>query len=107
MRRTVLSSGWTTSFNMTPMIDVIFLLIIFFLCVSQYQKVESDDKVKLPEASSPDVRQPAPTQEARLIFNVAGSEIQLGGRAVKPAALAAPLETKRKEIAVPLEVWIR
>ena len=26
---------------LTPLIDVIFLLIIFFLCVSQYQKVET------------------------------------------------------------------
>ena len=38
-------------FNMTPMIDIIFLLIIFFMLVSQFQQLEIEDVV-LPEAEA-------------------------------------------------------
>ena len=36
------------SFNMTPMIDVVFLLIIFFMLVSQFSSAENVE-VELPE----------------------------------------------------------
>ncbi|MGB2755202.1 MAG: biopolymer transporter ExbD [Phycisphaerae bacterium] len=38
-------------FNMTPMIDIIFLLIIFFMLVSQFQQLEIEDVV-LPVAEA-------------------------------------------------------
>lgn len=36
--------------NITPLIDVIFLLIIFFLAASHFVRNESRDEVALPEA---------------------------------------------------------
>ena len=38
-------------FNVTPMIDIIFLLIIFFMLVSQFQQLEIEDVV-LPVAEA-------------------------------------------------------
>lgn len=47
----LLASG-TASINMTPMIDVVFLLIIFFLVSSHLAKQENQVQLDLPEASS-------------------------------------------------------
>lgn len=48
----------TLGFNMTPMIDVVFLLIIFFMTVSQISRINAHH-VQLPEVSSaPTVDEP-------------------------------------------------
>ncbi|MDO4583579.1 MAG: biopolymer transporter ExbD [Planctomycetia bacterium] len=39
-------------FNMTPMIDVVFLLIIFFLVASHFSRQEQMVEVDLPQAES-------------------------------------------------------
>src|SRR5438552_1694108 len=39
-------------FNLTPMIDVVFNLIIFFLAASHLARSEALEPVKLPEAST-------------------------------------------------------
>jgi len=38
-------------FQMAPMIDVVFLLLIFFLCASHFQMEESELKANLPVSS--------------------------------------------------------
>lgn len=38
----------TPEFQMAPMIDVVFLLLIFFLCASHFQMEESELKANLP-----------------------------------------------------------
>ena len=38
--------------NMTPLIDVVFLLIIFFLVSSQLARQEANIELELPEAST-------------------------------------------------------
>jgi biopolymer transport protein ExbD len=43
--------GGEIGFNMTPMIDIIFNLIIFFMLISQFQQLEIEDVV-LPEAEA-------------------------------------------------------
>ncbi|QDU63883.1 biopolymer transport protein ExbD [Planctomycetes bacterium Pan216] len=40
--------------RVTPLIDVIFLLIIFFVCVRQYQEAASPESIQLPAAESVD-----------------------------------------------------
>jgi biopolymer transport protein ExbD len=39
------------SIDMTPMVDVAFLLLIFFMCTTQFKPPEKD-KITLPESSS-------------------------------------------------------
>jgi len=46
-----LSRG-SLGFNMTPMIDVVFLLIIFFLVSSHLAQQETQLELDLPEATS-------------------------------------------------------
>ena len=45
----------TTSFNMTPMIDIVFLLIIFFMTVSQITRTV-DHPIQLPRVVEGDTK---------------------------------------------------
>lgn len=54
--------------NMTPMIDIVFLLIIFFMTVSQISEVNKTP-VELPRESGEDVEQPA-----EIIINITQAE---------------------------------
>lgn len=53
---------------MTPMIDVVFLLIIFFLVSSHLAKQETQLEMKLPGATSG--VPPAESNDRRLVINV-------------------------------------
>ncbi|MEM8736079.1 MAG: biopolymer transporter ExbD [Planctomycetota bacterium] len=52
MRSPQLLASGTATINMTPMIDVVFLLIIFFLVSSHLAKQENSVELNLPEARS-------------------------------------------------------
>jgi len=54
--------------NLTPMIDVIFLLIIFFMTVARLTTVASTAPVDLPEASQADAGTARPP--GRVVVNV-------------------------------------
>ena len=45
------SRGGSLKFNITPMIDVVFNLIIFFLVASHYARSEAVVELELPEAA--------------------------------------------------------
>lgn len=115
MRRSVVTGRQRLSFNMTPMIDVIFLLIIFFLCVNQYQKADSAEQVVLPEASSEQVKTPEPTRHNPLVVNLfADGRMTIAGQVVSTEQLETALRNAQAELPaladgtrVPLEVWIR
>lgn len=71
--------------NIAPLIDVVFLLIIFSMVVSQFTKVQSEE-IELPEASQGDAADLAPAP--RLIVNVsADGNVVVDGRPVAPAEL--------------------
>lgn len=53
--------------NITAMIDVVFLLIIFFMVISQFQKIELET-LNLPRAKP--ISEDAPPQPSRLVINV-------------------------------------
>jgi len=53
--------------NMTPMIDVVFLLIIFFMLVSQIQRARLVD-LTLPEIA--DAKTDEPARESVVVINV-------------------------------------
>ncbi len=60
MRLPVQFSGQRTlRFNITPLIDVVFLLIIFFLLASHFVRSDNSDSVDLPHASRADSDQSA------------------------------------------------
>ncbi len=100
-------------FNMTPMIDVVFLLIIFFLVTSHLAQQESQLELDLPEARSG--RSPTEDGMRRVVINVLPEEqpdrrIQVGGRTMGQPALRTLIDfenRKAKEEEIELQVRIR
>ncbi len=54
--------------NMTPMIDVVFLLIIFFMIITDLTQQDLED-LQLPKATAADEDKPDPTKK-RPIYNI-------------------------------------
>ena len=54
-------SAISSSLSMTPLIDVVFLLLIFFLVTSRFEKEEREIDIDLPDASQsvPLIEQPS------------------------------------------------
>ena len=93
-------------FNMTPMIDVVFLLIIFFLVSSHLSRQENQVELSLPIAASSD--EDPNQQTPRVTINVtADGKYSLAGRPIAadrlPQQFADVMAKKGKD----LEVRIR
>ncbi len=56
--------------NLTPLIDVTFLLIVFFVLVAQITNSQIVDEIKLPEPENAVSIEPPPNDPARLTLNV-------------------------------------
>ena len=91
--------------NLTPLIDVVFLLLIFFMVSTTFRK-ETELKIDLPEAA----QQPQATQEARSMeigIDAAG-RYYINGRALaddrretlKAALLQAASEQRDKPLVI-------
>jgi biopolymer transport protein ExbD len=92
--------------NMTPMIDVVFQLIIFFLVSSHLIKQESHVQLPLPTAQSG--AQDILDEKPRLTVNVlTNGELLLTGRQLTADELTARLAEKVQELGQDLEVRIR
>jgi biopolymer transport protein ExbD len=104
-----LSRG-SVGFNMTPMIDVVFLLIIFFLVSSHLARQETQLDLELPEARS---GQRAQEDEVRrVVVNVLPEprpegRIQVGGELMDADRLAELVRLESQKAAGRLEVRIR
>jgi biopolymer transport protein ExbD len=71
--------------NMTPLIDVVFLLLVFFLVASQFAQVEYEQEVDLPEAES---GEQAELSARRLVVHVGRDEsLSVSGVALDPRDL--------------------
>ena len=99
------SSG-SVEFNMTPMIDVVFLLIIFFLVSSHLARQEAQMPLPLPTAASGTA--PDDTASRRLTINVlADGRLLFAGKSVLPGELQPRLARLAAEEGTDLEVRIR
>lgn len=93
-------------FNMTPMIDVVFLLIIFFLVSSHLAKQETFQEMKLPIAASGDDE--IDTDLARVTINVqADGSMMVSGRPVTKPQLGGMLSAAKENEGEEIEVRIR
>ncbi len=100
------SKGGEVGFNMTPMIDVVFLLIIFFLVSNHLAKQEVQLTLPLPTAQSG--LQDKPSQKPRLTVNVlADGTLLFAGRPVTAEELRIQLAERQSELGKDLEVRIR
>ncbi|HPF40056.1 MAG TPA: biopolymer transporter ExbD [Phycisphaerae bacterium] len=78
------------SIEMTPMIDMVFLLLIFFLVATTFQEEEREMQIALPEASAAG---PISTALREIIINVAeNGDMIVSGRAVETDELRSMIE---------------
>jgi len=93
-------------FNMTPMIDVVFLLIIFFLVSSHLAKQEAQMPLPLPTAKSG--QEIIDDQQPRVVVNIeADGSLILAGRRVPQDQLTNRLATERARSGDSIELRIR
>jgi biopolymer transport protein ExbD len=94
-------------FNMTPMIDVVFLLIIFFLVSSHLAKQEAQMDLDLPDVV--EIDDPAvDAGSERVIVNVqADGQLYLAGHRVTPDEVQRRLRDRVAASGRDLEVRIR
>jgi len=75
--------------SITPLIDIVFLLLIFFLVSTKFAEEERELEVVLPQASE---AQPLIAKPKELIVNVtAGGEYFVEGKILSPQGLEAAL----------------
>lgn len=93
-------------FNMTPMIDVVFQLIIFFLVASHLTRTETQIDLRLPVASTG--AEDTDFETPRLTINVKeDGTLWLAGREIAAERLAEQLGEVRAKEGDNLEVRIR
>lgn len=86
------------SLDLTPLIDIVFLLVIFFLVASQTARNESNEKVELPLASQATDSQDQVTR--RLVVTVTSDQsLHVGGQVVTLEQVTGLLERARAESA--------
>jgi len=94
------------SMNMTPMIDVVFLLIIFFLVSSHLAQQETQLELDLPTATTG--TEANNTQNQRITINLTSDgQVLLGADVAEPNQLTSRLTHEREKSTTPLEVRIR
>jgi biopolymer transport protein ExbD len=93
-------------FNITPLIDVVFLLIIFFLVASHFVRHENLEAVELPEATETDDE--AEQSPRRLIVTITEDlRMQVAGKPADRQAVEQMILTGREEHRDRFEVRIR
>ncbi len=92
-------------FNVTPLIDIVFLLIIFFLVASHFVRSDNAEPVDLPEATQQETDDP---QALPFVVTIpADREMRVRGRSVDSAELDHMLEVAQREQGNRLEVHVR
>ena len=92
--------------NLTPMIDIVFQLIIFFLVASHLAQQENQVTLELPQAETG--HDPQPTDSRRLVVNVTRSgELSLAGSGLSLEEFSQRVAFERQRRGDDLEIRIR
>ena len=79
--------------EVTPLIDILFTLIIFFLATSTFQEEENPEDINLPDSTN----RPLSKQEKFLVINIdKDGRFRLGSSSVKFDVLKQALEREHK-----------
>jgi biopolymer transport protein ExbD len=85
------------SLNLTPMIDVVFLLIIFFMVGTKFAELERKIAVKVPEVADGGTLSPAP--EKRIVTVARDGQIALDNQVLTLPQLVEQLSAARTQAA--------
>ncbi|MEO1496653.1 MAG: biopolymer transporter ExbD [Planctomycetota bacterium] len=77
--------------NLTPMIDVVFLLVIFFMTATQFAEVERAIELELPTVAEDGASVATPDQPS-IVSVLADGRLLLGEREVDPPTLTSDLK---------------
>jgi biopolymer transport protein ExbD len=105
LRSPKLVSEGTATINMTPMIDVVFLLIIFFLVSSHLAKQENTIPLKLPIANSG--LDDTSNRQSVVVNVLPDGAWMIGGANVQQAGLDKALRSRVMVSEEPLQLRIR
>jgi biopolymer transport protein ExbD len=93
--------------NLTPMIDVTFQLLIFFVCANTWSHVESAERLPLPSPIET-AGEPGQEERSRLTINLRRDGIALvSGQAVSHERLSELLQRELRKHGERLEVVLR
>ncbi len=93
-------------FQMTPLIDIVFLLIVFFVVSSHLARQETQLQLDLPQASTG--QRPQVDENRRLVVNVLpDGTLRVAGREVAPDQLRQIIDYERQTARERLEVRVR
>jgi len=77
--------------DLTPIIDMVFMLLIFFLVATTFQKLEREAKIALPQTIA---SEPISTAMREIVINVdADGQIRVAGKALSEEQLTSMLKT--------------
>ncbi|MEM6798296.1 MAG: biopolymer transporter ExbD [Planctomycetota bacterium] len=85
----------TAGINLTPMIDVVFLLVIFFMVATKFTERERSIDLELPSTAAAGDTAPPPSPRVVAVFE--GGEIELDGERVSLGGLTARLREATTE----------
>jgi len=106
MRKPCLGRDRAIDFNVTPMIDVVFLLIIFFLVSSHLSSQETRMDLLLPDAQS-QLKASEDLGHWVTINVTSDGQTYLGGQAASVADITKRLAVERESASEELQVRIR
>ncbi|MEX0701139.1 MAG: biopolymer transporter ExbD [Planctomycetales bacterium] len=98
--------GHGLAFNITPLIDIVFLLIIFFLAASHFARSETAEAVELPQATQ-GIDDEEPNVRRLIVTVTADQRLLVQGRDAPLAEVERLLIAGRQEAPGPFEVRIR
>ncbi|TWT47178.1 ExbD/TolR family protein [Botrimarina hoheduenensis] len=84
------SSDDPLQLNLTPMIDVVFLLVIFFMTATQFAQVERAIEIELPTVGAEGATAATPDQPS-VITVLADGRLELNSKPIEPDELDARL----------------
>ncbi len=78
--------------NITPMLDIVFIMLIFFIVTTSFVKERGLDISRPTQAEAP----PPKEEKGPIVVKISSnSEIKVGDRVVNPDAIRANLERER------------
>lgn len=86
------STSETATINLTPMIDVVFLLVIFFMVGSRFDNGDPSVEVNVPGAG--EMRSMARLPDERVVEFTAAGTLTLDGATVSPEQLTEVLRSQ-------------
>ena len=92
------------SLNMTPMIDIVFLLIIFFMVGTKFVEIERQLEVQVPAVEDAHTLREVP--QKRVINVYQDGQLSLDGQIISLQALTAELRADR-QVRADLAVIVR